>query len=204
MIQSRNQTTEEYSHRSHTGQRSPRSVINIHAVIPKNRHYLCPHRCPCSCHNTRRINSPHVFHKALGSLFVGYSGLPYRALGRCDVSSCLGHQRFQISVMYLFPLWFLYGIIRTSLVTKRLNGVDFSLKLIRNVPPGAEIIRVAGLGDINGIQRLFSQGAASPNDIDASTRMTPLIVRSLFSNSLLSIPTSITVQLSRAFDCAPV
>ena len=45
-----------------------------------------------------------------------------------------------------------------------LGEIRISLSVRPIVPNGAEIFRLVGLDDVEGIKRLFSTGMASPND----------------------------------------
>ena len=169
------QVTREFQGKINNNECSPRSLIHIRASIPENRYFPCQRNCTCDCHALKQANTPRIFHKAVGILFVGYSGYPYLALRRCNFPSCQGQRLIQLSVTYIFPLWFLRKAIDISLISDFSSEVDMALRITRYVPGNADIFRLVIQNDIKGLQRIFSIGIASPNDIGLTGGITALM-----------------------------
>ena len=55
-----------------------------------------------------------------------------------------------------------------------------SIKIRRQVAPGAEVFRLTYQDDVDGLKQLFSNGLASPNDISYIDGTTPLGVSTFF------------------------
>ena len=145
--------------------RSSISVISIKATLNYQR-FPCTSSCRCNCHRPYHLISPTLVHRALGTLFLGYSGYSIGIFRRCTLSSCQGQQAFRLSVNYLFPLWFFARAITIALTKSYCDEIHISLKIPRVVPNSAEVFRLALLEDVTGLQRLFSKGIASPLDVD--------------------------------------
>ena len=124
----------------------------------------CTRNCGCACHNVQAFRSPALLHEVVGTLFVGYSGYPIKALQRCTEASCVSRSTFRAYVHYLFPSWFLLKAFTVAVISIFLSEISVSLTVRRIVPAGAEIFRLVRQDDINGIKRLFDMGLASPND----------------------------------------
>ena len=132
--------------------------------------------CACSCHWKRRIRSPSLFDKVLGSLFVGYTGLPI-SRQPCDLLSCQDQQQhFVAHFTYYFPLWFVARAIVATISLNTANSPEFTLRVPHIVPDSSPIFQLARSGNIRGIKYLFRNGLASPNDIAGGLGFTPLHV----------------------------
>ena len=120
------------------------------------------------------FQSPALLHGAIGTLFIGYSGYPIKAIQKCTEASCVSQSTFRAYVHYLFPSWFLIKALTITLMSVFLDKISVSLTVRRIVPNGAELFRVVRQDDVDGIKRLFSMGLASPNDSvdDGQTALT--------------------------------
>ena len=136
----------------------------------------CKPWCSCACHAESRIRSPQLFDRILGSLFVGYSGLPVLSR-KCDQQSCHLRAQPMSYVTYFFPRWFLARVVSFVLTTTPLAGPVASLKVQRTVPGHADIFTYAKLGDVGKMKHLFENGLASPHDVHAESGVTALHVR---------------------------
>ncbi|KAL9087742.1 MAG: hypothetical protein Q9165_006509 [Trypethelium subeluteriae] len=68
------------------------------------------------------------------------------------------------------------------LTTTPLAGPVASLKVQRTVPGSSDIFKVAMVGDVDGIRRLFENGLASPHDVQFESGVTPLHVAANYRN----------------------
>lgn len=131
----------------------------------------CRIACSCICHNPVKLNSAAVLTGLVGSLHVKYRELPGLA-PTCNERSCQRQMGGSASLTYKFPPWLLQ---RIASVTFSPNfGLHFVLRAPRVVADDAPILRYAAVGDIQGIQKLISDGLASPGDVGASYGMTAL------------------------------
>lgn len=134
----------------------------------------CTFDCGCACHRPKHLKSPPYLHTILGSLFVGYVGLPVVS-SRCDVFECNNNTSAALWVDYFFPTWFLSRKIHFSLTYRSNSGPEQSLRVSRIVTSTSQIIQFAMQGDAQGIKAILENGQGSPYDTDGIN--TPLIVR---------------------------
>ena len=144
---------------------SSTSVISIKATLNYQR-LPCTSSCRCNCHKSHHLKSPMLVRRAIGTLFLGYSGYPITIFRRCTLSHCQGQQAFRILVNYFFPSWSLARALEIAITHSFFSNIHVSLKVLRVIPNGAEVFRLALLDDVTGLQQLFSKGIASPYDVD--------------------------------------
>lgn len=144
----------------------------------------CKPWCACRCHRETKWCSPSILQSIIGSLFVGYSGMPRQRLS-CDETSCQLQSQPVVYVTYFFPSWFLARAISVMVATTPLAGPVVSLKVQRTVPGDADIFTYARLGNVDKIKTLFEQGLASPHDVSFQSGITPMHVSMSFSIELL-------------------
>jgi hypothetical protein len=128
----------------------------------------CGHLCRCRCHTESTFTSPRWLRIVLGSLFVGYAGVPGLHNVSCDDEACqqAGHGCFKVA--YHFPAWFLTRMITIQDRWSPLGGHIVSMRTPRVVSPKAEIFIYAQQGNIEGLQLLFKERKASPFDVSSS------------------------------------
>jgi hypothetical protein len=136
----------------------------------------CTPWCSCACHREWRFRTPRVLEQFVGSLFIGYSGLPVLR-PPCNEQSCHLQSQPLTYVTYFFPKWFLTRMVTFMMTITPLAGPVASLKVQRTVPGNSDIFNFAKLGDMNGIKDLFDNGLASPHDVQFDSGITPLHVR---------------------------
>ena len=128
--------------------------------------------CTCRCHSVRRLETAPWASSLVGSLFIGYSGLPlpFTPKIECNQSDCQRNPRSLIKVAWYFPSWWpLAGnVLHFIDQWTPLDGHDITIKLPRVVPPSADIFILAQKGHVDGIRQLIRQGKASVFDISAS------------------------------------
>ena len=151
-------------------------IVGIKARITSNQRSPCSPHCKCVCHDLRYISTPRSLRNFLGAFFVGYTGYPHTVLRRCNIAACKGQRRFNSSVVYCFPLWFLRNIVSFNLMTNSLKQVHISLKTMRVMCRESEQFRLVISNDVKGLQRLFRLGRASLNDVGIDNGVTALHV----------------------------
>lgn len=138
--------------------------------------------CTCRCHEVQRVSVLPWASSLIGSLFIGYSGLPLPLVSRvaCTEKACEKKENSLIKVAWYFPSWFPLAGKMISVIDKwtPLDGHDISIKLPRVVSSASDIFIFAQKGHIDGIQQLISQKKASVYDISAGKGRSALHVRS--------------------------
>lgn len=146
----------------------------------------CSRSCKCSCHIRRRINSPRLLDGFLGTLFIGYSGLPLLSQ-KCDVVSCRGRKDSSTSFVYKFPRWFVMSrMVQLKTKVTAMYGPEVSLRFNRVVDGKALVFHYAITGDVGKMKQLFEQGRASPSDVRFDSGWTPFHVSFLDRVDLVS------------------
>ncbi|KEF55171.1 uncharacterized protein A1O9_08825 [Exophiala aquamarina CBS 119918] len=107
----------------------------------------------------------------LGHCFYGYTGRPlFRQ--NCDDENCTQRSIPKISVLYSFPHWLIKQAV--GICFQREAHPQFSISLIRVIPPESEIFRYIRTGDCDQLGKLLNSGKASAADIGAFTGMSVL------------------------------
>ena len=132
--------------------------------------------CECNCHRRHRFQSPRVFERALGQIFLGYTGLPIIS-PRCNLSNCDHTATPTLWVDYYFPAWFLNWKIYLEVRKRKNCGPEQTLRISRVVPSTCQLIRSAMQGDTTRVKSILENGLGSPFDTDGLN--TPLIVSRL-------------------------
>lgn len=124
------------------------------------RRRKCDARCGCRCHRNTRAHSPQMLQSVLGTLFVGYAGLPVLTPS-CNSRICQGSSEGFLQVNYYFPQWFLARIL--SLVIRSQNGQtpEISLRLLNVRSSYETIFQYALRGDADSIKFLLTNKKAS-------------------------------------------
>lgn len=135
----------------------------------------CKAWCSCVCHTERSFRSPSLMEQLVGSLFVGYSGIPILRQ-KCNQQSCHLESQPLMYITYFFPTWFLTRMISLMISTTPLAGPVISLKTQRTVLGDSDIFECAKTGNINKMKYLFQNGLASPHDVSFSSGITALHV----------------------------
>jgi len=146
---------------------STSQMESLQVVI--NQSTPCQSWCPCECHvKQRRIKTvPGIMESLLGTMFVGYSGLP--VLNKpCNFGGCRHEQQASASIEYWFPWWLVSKNIKLQFNYLPNAGPQLQLATLRRVPDTALSVAYARQGNIDGLRLLFSDGLASPRDISDS------------------------------------
>ena len=141
--------------------------------------------CKCSCHTPGTIRTPRLFQKAIGTLFIGYSGYP-SAFTKCANEDC--QAGFSARVTYTFPFWLLQKMIDVCLASSKLQDPYLTITVRGTTSPFADLFRLTRADDQVGLELLFSSGGARPNDLSQLDELTALYVRPSFLNRTISVP----------------
>ncbi|KAL8804022.1 MAG: hypothetical protein Q9182_002813 [Xanthomendoza sp. 2 TL-2023] len=133
----------------------------------------CVDYCSCRCHQVHALQSPGVLKRFLGSLFVGYNGIP-SLTPQCTEKNCRRRLTPTIRVSYYFPDWMMKRMLRFALSVDTADGIKVSLRAPQVVPDNSAVFECAVKGDLAGMSLLFDQGFASPFDVGIGTGRTAL------------------------------
>jgi hypothetical protein len=157
----------------------------------------CEVMCKCQCHKVSKLQYPLWITGIIGSLFIGYSGIPLLNYRKCNEKSCKKEEGSMLKIAYYFPTWCLLRKLSFMDRWNSLDGHQVSLHFPRVVPDSSEIFILAQKGNVKGLQELFSQHIASIYDVSAGEGRSALHVSNirmkcgdsqpLISRSLLSL-----------------
>lgn len=82
----------------------PPTATTVH--LSKHQQTMCVPSCTCLCHQWQEVRSPKVFDKLMGSLLLGYTGVPL-VTRKCTNESCKFKATYALRLRYQFPLWLL-------------------------------------------------------------------------------------------------
>jgi hypothetical protein len=124
--------------------------------------------CGCRCHRVSRYRNNPYLAMVVGSLFVGYSGIPFENRPPCDEKLCVRETGGLVKMTYYFPSW--VPIKRMIALFDRwqnpgIHHID--IQIPRIVPSSAEVFVLAQRGNVHGIHALFQAGRASVYDVSA-------------------------------------
>jgi len=138
----------------------------------------CRAGCCCACHKRHQVQTPRILENLIGTLFLGYSGLPM-VTPSCDESSCRQRLIPSTQITYYFPRWFLQRAISLAIMLLPNDGPVASLRVQRAVSGSSKLFDYANIGDVESMKRLFSSGLASPHDVRFDSGTSALQVRQL-------------------------
>jgi hypothetical protein len=125
----------------------------------------CRPWCSCRCHVRRSVRTPGVMKSFIGSLFMGYSGVP-GITQPCNETQCKRRSSTRFILSYQFPEWFWTRALFASFVKSTMFGPEMLLRVQTTIPWASETYNFCVDGNVKGLQRLFEEGSASPFDVD--------------------------------------
>ena len=151
------------------------SALPTRIMIPLSL-FRSPSRCTCICHYRRAHRTPDGLQGFLGSLFIGYTGIP-TITPTCNDSACDTRSSPTLMLMYMFPAWLLARAFILFAKLSLSHGLDFNLRLPRVIHTSSSIWTFAGTGNLTYMKDLLKSKAMSPYDVDSDTGFTALMVR---------------------------
>ena len=135
----------------------------------------CQLPCQCQCHLRGRWRTHRLLDHFIGSLFVGYSRTPRSSLP-CSTASCARYQSTLVSVIYVFPQWFLQHILSIILAYNRPDGPALNLRTFRVISDSSKCFWLAATGNVAEMRDMFKKGEASPFDVSSGARQATLLM----------------------------
>jgi hypothetical protein len=131
--------------------------------ISRFRKNACRPFCSCTCHRRYRRRAPSLMNKLIGSLFLGYSSLPFFK-ANCDEPTCIQPSGFSATFTYYFPSWFVVRhMLSLVLMTTALGDPGACLKIRKIQYKDFSIFRLAAIGDWKGIRSLLDRRVEHPS-----------------------------------------
>ena len=146
----------------------------------RGRNTECSSDCKCSCHTQQNLQALSSLENIVGRLFLAYSG-PSILQKPCDLSTCRQQNARSIRLTYFFPRWFLKSVVSTTFSISRLGTPSLNLKVRKIVPETNRLFALCMTEGVDGIQQLFANREASPDDVHHRGGWTPLHVRRLLN-----------------------
>lgn len=129
----------------------------------------CPPACTCQCHKVATFRYPAWTRHLIGSLFIGYSGVPLLNTRKCNEKSCRGGKRFLVKLSYFFPSWLVARMVfAIGSSFNLLHAVDPFIRVPRVVASSSEIFILAQKGNILEMQKLIAGARGSILDINGN------------------------------------
>lgn len=120
----------------------------------------CSPWCSCACHTRTIFTVPSPF----GTLSGSFSGLPLLK-PRCAENACKSPEGPSGNIFYQFPTWFWSRLIAVTMTSSPVCGPEINVRFPRVVMP-SKLYLFALHGDARGVKRLFTEGTASPWDVN--------------------------------------
>ncbi|KAL9032842.1 MAG: hypothetical protein Q9180_006276 [Flavoplaca navasiana] len=139
----------------------------------QGRNMECSSECKCWCHMQQNVQALSSLGTILGRLFLAYTGSSILRKP-CNLSLCREQNARSIRLTYFFPQWFLNSVVSTTFSTTRLGAPSLNLKVRKIVPDTNRLFTLCMTGGVNGIQQMFADRDASPDDIHHRGGWTPL------------------------------
>ncbi|KAI1193233.1 ankyrin [Nemania serpens] len=140
----------------------------------------CSPYCDCACHRTSRLNTPRMLQFLIGTLCVGYNGVP-RLTQPCTNSACQKTPEGFIAVNYYFPTWLAKTVFAAGARFTDYRGPELSIRMLNVRDPAAMIFQATHDDDALTVQALLSSGKASVLDVEHGTGHSALHVATMES-----------------------
>ena len=122
----------------------------------------CADWCSCRCHTQSKSEFPWALKSVLGHLFVerASAGPP------CNEHGCRRSANSSIKLTYHLPKYLIRRYLKLAVHHHPLYGPNMSINLPRVMDWQHELFKYAVVGDLPAIQNLFTEGKASPFDVN--------------------------------------
>ena len=122
----------------------------------------CKPWCSCCCHCRKTFVMPCILTNVLGHFILEYSNTG----PKCNEQSCLRAKVTSFNLNYNFPWHMSARRLAFIMDYTPIYGTRFNLRLPRPMDWGHLLWGYANDGNIKAIQKLFSEGKASPLDVN--------------------------------------
>lgn len=122
----------------------------------------CVDWCSCRCHTQSVSAFPWILKTFLGQLFIerASNGPP------CNERRCQRSPASSVNLTYHLPKFLMQRYLKFAMHHHPLHGPNISVRMPRVMEWQHELFKHAVVGDVRAIQSLFSEGKASPFDVN--------------------------------------
>ena len=161
----------------------------------------CRPFCSCICHRRYRKRPITPMNKLLGSLFVGYSNIPFWGV-TCDSADCVQPSRLSATFTYYFPSWFIVRqMVSLVFMTTHLGDPGGVLKIRKIQVTDFSFFRMSEKGDVKGMKSMLDRQAIHPSTtwwggwsaLHVSSYYSPTFI---IAADLFSMPFHMEIRLS--------
>ena len=131
-------------------------------VLKDQRYAKCTDSCACCCHYRAKFDTPSALRDVFGIFLAEYSSPGVH----CNDGGCRRARAYSVSITYHPPKYMLQRYFTMAMHYTPLGGPQFSLRMPRTVGWNHLLWVYALQGDIVAIQNIFSEGRASPYDVN--------------------------------------
>ena len=135
----------------------------------------CTQWCDCTCHTYTRTRTSPTGQAILGSLIIGYTGLP-ALTPPCRNEKCRRSSEAFLQVNYYFPTWFVARAVSLAVSIQNSKIPKISMRVLNLRNSYEEIFQSCIVGDVHSVRYLLMSGQASVHDISDDSGHTPLHV----------------------------
>lgn len=159
---------------------SPGSLFRVDSLSALRMRFLrqrkCDVWCDCNCHTHVRAQTPDMLQSILGTLFVGYAGLP-ALTPSCSNTKCRRATDGFLQINYYFPQWFLTRIVSMAMKFQdsKIPNICMRVMNVRNMYEG--VFMSAFENDADAVEYQITIGQASVLDATDDSGHSPLHVR---------------------------
>lgn len=126
--------------------------------------------CTCQCHQRTFYRAQRTRAGFLGSLYVGYSGLPILS-GPCDIAACSRRCGKYMNLKYIFPSWFIQWAVYVSFVQSAIGAPTFGIAISqRSTVTETSIFAIARRSDNHTLCQVLEEQSSLSGEIDTSGR----------------------------------
>ena len=134
-----------------------RSELQMQTLLPLRK---CPPKCPCLCHEFRRVQLPPRVSALCGSGSFGFRGLPLWRTD-CNYRSCKQDTGPLIVINYFLPTWLSRTMLYAWFSSAPLCPPELLIRTYQVVPDN-DLYHAVAIGDLEALQKAFATGKSSP------------------------------------------
>ncbi len=141
---------------------SGRSAMKLSWQITQAASEKCKPWCSCCCHFRKTFMVPHLLTSVLGHFILEYTSTG----PTCNEHSCLKARATSLNFNYNFPWYLASKYLSFTMDYTPIYGTRFNLRMPRTMDWEHLLWMHANHGNIVAIQKMFSEGKASPLDVN--------------------------------------
>lgn len=146
---------------------STRTILSITGTIGND---MCESFCPCQCHVSSHVRTPHWVKQFLGTMTFHGNGSILLNRRPCN-KNCRRSGPTSIQFSYFAPAGTLLKSLNVIIFkAQSIHCLDFNICMPRVIPYNATVWSIIELGKLSNLKEMISQNAISPYDVNPSGR----------------------------------